>query len=84
MLRLGKSEILIYGKDLRRSSVLRAETVASADDERSVLLACVAFNHVKIERFAVSSRLLSAVEHCDTFCSLRHGSKEMLCRERTI
>ena len=40
--------------------------------------------YVEVQRLAVGSGFLGAVEHSDALCSLGDSGKEVLCRERTI
>ncbi len=84
VLGLGKSEIVIDGKNLCGSGVLRAEAIATAYDERGVLLAVEAILYVEIERLSERSGFFRAVEHGDSLGRGGDGGKEVLCGERTI
>ena len=77
-------QVFIYRQNLSRSSILRTQTVASAYDNRSIFLSVEAVFNIQIQRFAVCTRFFGTVKNCDTFCSLRYSSQEVLSRERTI
>ena len=84
VLRHRKSKVLVNGKDLRRSGILRTQAVTPAYNHRSVLHAVEAVFYIQVKGFARCTRLFRTVEHCNTFRRLGNGSQEMLCRERTV
>ena len=84
VLRQGHGQVFEDREDLCRRSILRAETVASTDDDRGILAAIEAVFHVEVERLAVGTRLLRTIKYGDALCRLWHCSQEVLSRERTI
>ena len=73
-----------YRDNLGRSNVGRTKTVATANDERTVLHVVECALNVEIQRLTLSSRLLSAVENGNALAALWYGSDKVLYRERTI
>ena len=84
VLRHRHSQVFEYRDNLSRSSVLRTQTVATANDNRSIFCTVEAVFNVKIQRFTVSTRFFSTVKNCDSLSSLRYSSQEVFSRERTI
>ena len=84
VLRFRKGEVFIYGQNLSRSGVVRAETVASAHDDGGVGLAVEAFLHVQVQRFAVGTRFFRAVQNGNFLGTGRNGGQEVLGRERAV
>ena len=84
VLRLGQSEVVEHGDDLGRRGVARTQTIASTHDERLVLYIVESTLHVEVQRLALGTRLLRAVEYGDALHGLGHGSQQVLHRERTI
>ena len=85
VLRLRQGEVLEYCEHLRRSGIVRTQTVASAYNEdilQTEFVECVFY--IEVERFAVSARLFGTIEHADTFCALRQRLLQILEAERTI
>ena len=78
------SQILEYGNDLSRSSVLRTQTVTTTYDYRSISCTIIAVFNIEVQRFAVRTRFLRTVKNCNSLSSLRHSSQEVLSREWTI
>ena len=77
VLRLGELEVLIDGEDLGRRSVAGSQSVASADDERMARIVVEGRLDVEVERLALSTRLLRAVEHGAALaCRLRGRTHE--------
>ena len=81
---LGQGEVVEYGDNHCRRGVGRAETVAAANDERTVLAAIEGILHVEIERFAIGARLFRAVEHGNLLGRGGNSLKQMLDREGAI
>ena len=81
---LWEFEVLVDSENHCWSHVGRTESVASADDERSVLLSVEGILHVEVERFAVSSWLLSAVEDSNALNRLWNSCEETFYREWAI
>ena len=85
LLRLVGCEVLVNGKDRRGGGVLRAETVAAADDlDVSSALAGESGNDVKIERLAERAGLLGAVKHRDLLYAGGNSLCELVRAEGTI
>ena len=84
VLGLGQLKVVEYRDNLGRSNVSRTQTVATANDERTVLYVIECALDIEIQRFTLSSRFLGTVEHGDTLAALWYGSEEVLYRERTI
>ena len=84
VLRLGELEVLIDGEDLGRRGVAGSQSVASADDERMARVVVEGRLDVEVERLALSTRLLRAVEHGDALHGLRQRLAQVIDRERTI
>ena len=84
VLRRVQLQVVIYSQDLCRRGVFRTQTVASAHDERSIFCAVEAVLDVHIQRFAIGTRLLRAVQHSDALGCLGHSSQEVLGGERTV
>ena len=81
---LGQLEVVEYRDNLGRSNVGRTKTVATANDERTVLHVVECALNVEIQRLTLSSRLLCTVENGNALCSGRNCCQEGLCREWTI
>ena len=81
---LGQLEVVEYRDNLGRSNVGRTKTVATANDERTVLHVVECALNVEIQRLTLSSWLLCTVEHGNALAALWYGSDEVLYRERTI
>ena len=70
---LRHSEVVEYADNLGRGGVMTAKTVAAAYDKGTVLYFEEGVFHVEIQRLAVGTRLLCAVEHSDALHALRHS-----------
>ena len=84
VLRFVEGKVFVDGDNHCGRGVARAETVASADDEGTVLLVVESVLHVEVKRFAVSAGFFRAVEHSNALARLGHGGEEVLGRERAI
>ncbi len=80
----GEGEVLEHGDNLCRGGVFRRKAIASADDERGVLLAVETVLDIEEQRLAVGSGFLGAVKHGDALGCCGHGGEEMLGREGTV
>ncbi len=79
-------EVREHGQHLRRRGVLRRKTVTAADDERLVLARAggESLHHVEVERIAVGSRLLGAVQHADALHAFGQHLHHVFHREGTV
>ena len=84
LLRSLRGQVLEDGQNLGRRGVLRREAVAAANDHRLELLAVEHGLHVEVERLALGSRLLRAVEHADSFDARGQHVEEIFLREGTV
>ena len=84
VLGLGHSEVVEHADDLSGSRVVRTKTVAATHDERTVLNIIVSILHVEVQRLAVGTGLLRAVEHGDALHALGNAGEQVLHAERTI
>ena len=84
ILGFGQRQVVVNRDNHGRSCVARTQAIASAYDEGTVLYVVEGVLHIEVERFAVGTGFLSAVEHSDALASLGHSCKEVLNRERTV
>ena len=84
VLGLGHSEVVEHADDLSGSGVVRTKTVAATDDERTILHVVVSILHVEVQRLAVGTGLLCAVEDGDLLHALGNAGEQVLHAERTI
>ena len=84
VLRLGLLHVLEYGQHLGGRRILRRETVAATDNLGLNLLAVEHRLHVHIERLALGTRLLRAVQHANLLHRSGNHVEEILLREGTI
>ena len=84
ILRLGLLHVLEYGQHLGGRRILRRETVAATDDLGLNLLAVEHRLHVHIERLALGTGLLRAIQHANLLHRSGNYIEEILLREGTI
>ena len=84
ILRHRQRQVLEYGKNLRRSSIFRTQTVTTTHDNRSIFCTIEAVFNIQIQRFAVSSRFFGTVKNSNSLDSFGNSSQEVFCRERTV
>ena len=84
VLRLWQFKVVEYRDNLRRSDIRRTETIATTNDERTVLYVIVSRLNIKVERLTLCTRLLGTVKHGNLLARCRNSSEEVLYRERTI
>ena len=72
-------KLVVNGKDGSGRSVLRAETVAAADDLNVASCVCNGGYNVEVQRLALSAGLLGAVENCDLLAGSGDGLKQLVC-----
>ena len=86
VLRLVHLQVLEHGQHLRRSGVLRRKAVTPADDERLAVARAGGerLHDIHIQRVAVGSRLLRAVEHADALHALGKHGHQVFHRERAV
>ena len=86
VLRLVGAQVGEDGQHLGRSGVLRRKAVTTTDDQRLLVAraGCKSLDDVQVERIAVGSRLLRAVEHADALHALGKHSHKVFHRERTV
>ena len=84
VLRLVGFEVFKYAENLIRRRIFAAETVTSADNDRTQSGTVISGFDVKIQRIAEGARLFRAVKNGDFFDRFRQIFEEILRRERTI
>ena len=78
VLRLGHSEVVEHADDLSWCGVVRTKTVAATHDDRTILYLVEGILHVEIQRLAVGTGLLRAVEHGNLLHALGNSCEQVL------
>ncbi len=84
VLGLGHSEVVEHADDLSGSGIVRTETVTATYDDRTILHIVEGILDVEVQRLAVGSGLLGAVQNGNLLDGLGNSSQQVLHRERTI
>ena len=81
---LWQLEVVVNRDNLCWCDVRRSETIAAANDYRTVLLVVVCRLHVEVQRLALGTWLLCPVEHGNLLDCLGNCREEVLDGEWTI
>ena len=73
-----------YRQHLCRSCILRRKTVATTDNLWLELVTIECIYDIEVQRLAICSRLLCAVQNADCLNCLRQYVEEIFCREWTV